>query len=92
MGARRVRVVAKGDVQGVFFRDSTQQQANDLGVTGWVRNREDGDVEVEIQGEPDQVEQMVDFCRSDPGSSTVRDLDVDDIDVVQDESSFQVQS
>jgi acylphosphatase len=65
-------------VQGVFFRDSTRQEAERREVTGWVTNRDDGSVEAVFEGEPDMVERMVWFVRSGPGSSEVARVDVDE--------------
>ena len=68
---------ASGNVQGVFFRDSTRQEAGARGVTGWVRNRGDGTVEAVFEGPPAAVAAMVAFCRSGPGHADVRDLEVE---------------
>lgn len=70
------RVVVRGRVQGVFFRDSTHQRARALGVAGWVRNRSDGAVEAVLEGSPRDVEAMVDFCSHGPASADVVDVDV----------------
>jgi len=75
MAVRR-RVVVRGDVQGVFFRDSTEKEASSHGVAGWVRNRDDGAVEAVFEGSEDAVEAMVSFCRSGPSQADVRDVDV----------------
>ena len=74
----RKRVVVHGDVQGVFFRDSTRSKADSRGVAGWVTNRPDGAVEAVFEGSPDAVEAMIDFARSGPRSADVRDVDVSD--------------
>ena len=55
----RRRVVVHGQVQGVFFRDTTRRQAESRGVAGWVRNRADGAVEAVFEGEPEAVESML---------------------------------
>ena len=75
MAVRR-RIVARGRVQGVFFRDSTRRKAESLGVAGWARNREDGAVEVVAEGEDDAVEALVDYVRRGPGHAEVSDVDV----------------
>ena len=85
---RRVRLTASGQVQGVFFRASTRDEARRLGVTGWVRNLPDGTVEAEAQGDPGAVEALIEFCRRGPGHATVIDLRVEDLDAVADERSF----
>jgi acylphosphatase len=64
-------------VQGVFFRDSTRQEAERRGVAGWVRNRSDGTVEAVFEGPPDAVAALVDFTRAGPGASSVSHLDVE---------------
>jgi acylphosphatase len=74
--AVRRRIVARGRVQGVFFRDSTRRKAESLGVSGWARNREDGAVEVVAEGEPDAVEALVDYVRRGPGRAEVSGVDV----------------
>jgi acylphosphatase len=78
MTAIRRRVRAHGRVQGVFFRDSTREEAERLDVTGWVRNTEEGAVEAVFEGEPDAVEALVWFVRSGPGSADVERVDVDE--------------
>ena len=74
----RKRVVARGRVQGVFFRDSTQREARSAGVAGWVTNRSDGAVEAVFEGEDDAVQRLVEFVRRGPGRADVSDLDVAD--------------
>lgn len=71
----RRRVVARGRVQGVFFRDSVSRRAEASGVSGWVRNRTDGAVEAVFEGEPEAVDAMVELCRSGPGSAAVSSLE-----------------
>jgi len=55
------RCLVDGRVQGVFYRSNTYSKAVEIGVTGWVRNLDDGRVEVCIQGTQDKVEAMVDW-------------------------------
>lgn len=74
----RRHVVVRGRVQGVFFRDSTREQAESEGVAGWVANRGDGGVEAVFEGASDEVERMVEFCRSGPSSADVDDVEVSD--------------
>ncbi len=62
----RRRVVVHGRVQGVFFRGSTMERAREVGVNGWVRNRPDGTVEAVFEGSPEQVAEMVRYCRQGP--------------------------
>ena len=65
-----------GRVQGVFFRDTTRQRAEAAGVSGWVGNTPDGTVEAVFEGEPDAVEEMVEFCRRGPSRAEVAGVEV----------------
>jgi acylphosphatase len=72
---RRLRI--HGLVQGVFFRESMRQRAVELNVTGWVRNRHDGSVEALVQGEPLEVELLVDWSRRGPDAARVDKIEID---------------
>ena len=74
--AERRRVVAHGNVQGVFFRESTRKEAERRGVAGWAENRSDGTVEAVFEGGADAVDAMVAFVRGGPGHATVSSVDV----------------
>ena len=63
-----------GRVQGVGFRFYMQRKALELGVTGWVRNRPDGNVEALVQGNPDAVAAMIAWARRGPASATVSEV------------------
>jgi len=76
----RRRVVVHGFVQGVYFRDSVRRRAVSTGVAGWVRNNREGTVEAVLEGDPDAVERVVDFCRDGP-----RGARVDDVEIVEEE-------
>ena len=76
MDSVRRNVVARGRVQGVFFRDSTRREAERRGVSGWARNRPDGAVEAVFEGPPETVEAMVEFIRRGPGHADVSDVEV----------------
>jgi acylphosphatase len=60
---QRVHVIISGKVQGVFFRAETQRAAEAVGISGWVRNRRDGTVEAVMEGEPDKIRKMLNWCR-----------------------------
>ncbi len=72
----RAHVYVSGHVTGVFFRAHTQELAQRLGVSGWVRNLRDGRVEAVFEGEREQVEEMVKFCRTGPPGAHVADVEV----------------
>lgn len=71
------RVVVHGQVQGVFFRAATRDHAQQLGVTGWVRNNPDGTVEAHLEGDADAVADLEAWIREGgPRRASVTDLDV----------------
>jgi acylphosphatase len=78
MATVRRRVVAHGRVQGVFFRDSTREEAERREVAGWVRNKDNGTVEAVFEGDPDMVDAMIWFVRDGPGSADVDRVEVDE--------------
>ena len=71
-------IVVHGRVQGVFYRASAEEAAGRLGVGGWVRNRDDGTVEMVVEGEDDAVEQMVAWAREGSSQAQVSRVDVTD--------------
>jgi acylphosphatase len=71
----RRRVVVRGNVQGVFFRDSCRREASSRGVAGWVSNRRDGAVEAVFEGGADEVRAMVDWCGHGPRGAEVASVD-----------------
>lgn len=77
MAVIRVRIHVSGRVQGVFYRSNTRRRALGLGLKGWVRNLPDGRVEVVVEGEEDQVDRLMQWCRRGPPSALVTDLDVE---------------
>jgi acylphosphatase len=74
----RRRVIARGRVQGVFFRGATEEEARARGVDGWVRNRRDGSVEAAFEGPPEAVEALVAWCRTGPRGAHVDAVEVED--------------
>ena len=77
MAQRRARVVVHGMVQGVGYRYSCRREAAREDVTGWVRNNFNGTVEAMFEGEQEDVESMIAWCRQGPASSEVRTVDVE---------------
>jgi acylphosphatase len=63
-----------GIVQGVGFRERTRRMAKSLNLKGWVRNLRDGSVEAVIQGDPDSVEQLINYCTSEIPNALVTDV------------------
>jgi acylphosphatase len=71
MGQKRIQLVIRGQVQGVYFRASAQREARQLGLTGWVRNRPDGAVEIIAEGEEDQVKDLLNWSQRGPATARV---------------------
>jgi len=85
----RAHVYVSGQVQGVNFRGATQEEAERLGLNGWVRNLQDGRVEAVFEGDPETVRQMIDWCESGPSSAEVTDVTVEQEEPAG-ESGFEV--
>ena len=75
MVTRQLRIAGK--VQGVGFRFSLQEEADRLGLAGWVRNRRDGTVEALVQGAPEAVDALIAWARRGPPGSRVADLRIE---------------
>ena len=73
----RAHVYVSGQVQGVFFRDSTQEIAEQLGLTGWVKNLPDGRVEALFEGPSERVREMIRWCEQGPPHAKVDDVDTE---------------
>ena len=73
----RVHLKVSGRVQGVYFRASTVEEARRLGLTGWVRNCPDSSVEVVAEGEREQLEKLIIWCRSGPPGAQVEEVRAD---------------
>ncbi len=77
MNCIRAHVLVKGIVQGVGYRYSTKFNADRLGVSGWVRNLDNGDVEAVFEGGKDSVCSIIDWCKKGPSMSRVDRVAVD---------------
>jgi acylphosphatase len=86
----RAHVQISGQVQGVFFRDSTRQQAEALGLAGWVKNMPDGSVEAVFEGPSEKVREMLRWCEEGPRQASVENVDTDIEDAGGDLSGFEV--
>ncbi len=81
-GARspiRLHFTISGRVQGVYYRGSTQKKAQELGISGWVRNRRDGAVELEGEGELVSLRSLYDWCKQGPPAAVVSSVEVKEI-------------
>ncbi len=72
----RMHILVSGKVQGVFFRSSAKKRADELHITGWIRNLDDGGVEAVLEGEREKVEKMVEWCRKGSSYAIVKNIQV----------------
>ena len=73
----RAHVCISGRVQGVFYRASTRNKAEQIGLAGWVRNTSDGKVEAIFEGDESAVKNMIAWCHKGPRSADVSNVTVD---------------
>ncbi len=73
---KKVHLLIFGKVQGVFYRIETKKRADELGLSGWVRNTSDGGVEIVARGEEKSLRKLIDWCRSGPERAVVERVDV----------------
>ncbi|MDA3903987.1 MAG: acylphosphatase [Desulfuromusa sp.] len=73
----RAEVRITGRVQGVWFRQSTKNTAEQFGVSGWGRNNSDGSVEAVFEGEESAVKSVVEWCKDGPELARVDDLQIE---------------
>ena len=75
MNNKGAKVIISGVVQGVFFRASTREMALGMGLTGWVRNLPDGDVEALFEGPAETIEEAIAWCHHGPKPVPTRSVD-----------------
>ena len=73
---KRCIIQVTGKVQGVFYRATTQKQANLLNISGWVRNEADGSVLIDAEGDADDVAQLIGWCKQGPDRARVSHVSV----------------
>lgn len=78
-----------GEVQGVFLRASTRQKARALGLVGWVRNCDDGCVEIEAEGDEDALTRLKEWCKGGPAYARVERVEEEWGDL-KEYSSFEI--
>lgn len=73
---KSVRLYIRGTVQGVFFRGFVKENAEKLNVKGFIRNLEDGRIEVFLEGNSEEVNKMIALCKKGPRHSQIRKVDI----------------
>ena len=87
---RRIRLIIRGRVQGVWYRGSAQEIARELGLTGWVRNLRDGSVELVAEGKGPALDAFKAWCREGPPLARVYDIFEEQITPCGKPASFEV--
>lgn len=90
MTQKRMEATVYGHVQGVYFRQATQQAARRLGLSGWVANERDGTVRVVAEGEEATLEQLLDFLHDGPPSARVERVQTNWLPASGEVDAFQV--
>jgi len=88
--ARRIRAIVTGHVQGVSYRAAAAAQARHLGLVGWVKNRTDGAVELEAEGEEPRLAELVAWCEHGPPAARVTRVKVEQLTATGAEREFRV--
>jgi len=87
---KRIRVFISGKVHGVFFRAETCHHAKNLNLKGWVRNLRDGRVEAVFEGNEDDVNRMIEWCRKGPSIASVTGIETTEEPLSEDFTDFTV--
>lgn len=69
-----VHLIVKGSVQGVFYRATAKNIAEKIGITGWIKNTKDGDVEIMATGTAERLKQFIDWCKKGPAKAIVTEI------------------
>jgi len=81
MVTKRIKMMLKGKVQGVFFRDFAKQNANKMGLVGYVKNLRNGDLEIVVQGDEIKLDQYRKLCKSGPMFAKVEDMGFEELEI-----------
>ena len=90
MVQKRIHIFVTGRVQGVFFRQSTKVMAIKNNVKGWVRNLDDGRVEIVAQGETQDIDNLAHWCKTGPANSRVDEFELSEENISDEFETFEV--
>ena len=71
-----IHLLIKGKVQGVFYRASAKDVAEQLKISGWIRNTKDGDVEAVVTGDEDRIKEFIEWCKKGPRRAEVYKVEI----------------
>ncbi len=83
-------MLISGKVQGVWYRATTKEKAEELGIKGWVRNTSDGKVEAVFEGDQNNIEEMIKWCKKGPDFANVIDVDVNPEELSEEFEGFNI--
>ncbi|MBI3501712.1 MAG: acylphosphatase [Bacteroidetes bacterium] len=86
---KHYNIIVTGKVQGVFFRQSAMEIANQSGVKGFVRNEPNGNVFIEAEGEEEQLKKLIDWCKKGPTRAIVSEVKISESEL-KNFSSFEI--
>lgn len=89
MSKLHCRIQVTGKVQGVFFRTSAKEEADRLGITGFVRNQPDGSVYIEAEGLREALDAFIEWCRQGPRLAEVQNIEIEEGEI-QHFKDFQI--
>ena len=87
---RRIRLIIRGRVQGVWYRGSAQEVARELALTGWVRNLGDGSVELVAEGKSAALETLKAWCKEGPPAARVHEISEEEMTPCGEPATFEV--
>lgn len=87
---KRVHIFVSGFVQGVFYRENTRKRAKRLGLTGWVRNLNDGRVEAVFEGKEEKINEIINWMKKGTVLARVKDVEIYREEYKNEFSNFQV--
>ena len=90
MSLKQIHIFVTGRVQGVFFRQSTKVMAIKNNVNGWVRNLDDGKVEIVAQGKEQDIENLTNWCKTGPANSRVDEFEFKEESIAEEFENFEV--
>jgi acylphosphatase len=88
---KHVEITITGQVQGVFFRQSAKDVADDLGLTGFVKNEPDGSVKIVAEGTEDSLQKLADWARVGTENARIENVDVSWQEYTGTFQGFQIQ-
>lgn len=88
MIAKHIQITGK--VQGVFFRKSAKQKANELDIFGWVKNIVDNKVEIVAQGSEENINKFIIWCRQGPSNAEVKNIQIEEEEINMDLKKFTI--